>query len=77
MEFSASASTVASASISGTCTTRISSVFFSASWNAESWKSRPQFIAGWKRQGLTRVFCSESRIDWTMGHAQKTANTAR
>ena len=49
----------------------------SAFWGAVAQQAAPSSSPDWKRHGLTRVFCSDSRIDSTMGHAQKTANTAR
>ena len=59
-ELSSTASTVASATISGTCTSRMTSVFFSALRKAGSSARRPQVTDGRKVQGACRVDMKES-----------------
>ncbi len=70
-EFSSTAITVASAIITGTWMTRMSSVFFSALKKAGSLISRPQLKVGANRHGTVRVAWNEIRKELMIGHTQK------
>ena len=68
---------MASAIITGTWMTRMSSVFFSALKKAGSPISRPQLKPGAKRQGTVRVAWNEIMNEEMIGHTQKTEKISR